>query len=122
MTRTWRPRPLVREQAKGGLWAGPLPDGPIVQLDEMAALLLETLLEATASADAYRRRSGAEGEARAVSAAEVLTLLDGVLEDVPDDAEATLEGFFAQLAASGLVEELDSSAQPVPDAATGPVA
>lgn len=122
MTRAWRPRPLVRERAEGGLWAGPLPDGPIVQLDDMAALLLETLLEATADAATRAGSTSTGGGARGVAAAEVLARLDRVLEDVPDDAEATLEGFFAQLAACGLVEELEGTPRTVTGETAGPAA
>lgn len=95
MTRAWRSRPLVREHDGRALWAGPLPDGPIVRLDDMAALLLDTLVEET---------TPGEGEGAAMTSGEILDRLRDVLEAPPADAEAVVERFFADLEAVGLAE------------------
>ncbi|MBB5832737.1 hypothetical protein [Brachybacterium aquaticum] len=103
VTRTWQPKPMVREHDGDALWAGPLPDGPIVRLDDMAALLLETLVEES--------RVGSDG-ASPLSAEHVLERLESVLVDRPVDAEETVEQFFADLERVGLVEGVEDGRDP----------
>lgn len=100
MTRAWRPRPLVQEHDGEALWAGPLPDGPIVRLDDMAALLLNTLIEEALS------RSG---ERVAFTSGEVLDGLRDAFEGLPADAEEVVERFFVDLETVGLVERVADS-------------
>lgn len=108
MTAGWRPRPLVREHDGEAMWAGPLPNGPIVRLDDVATLILETLVEETSS------RAGGNA---AVSSGDVLDSLRDALEGLPADAEGAIEQFFTELEVVGLVERVESppSAGDTPD-------
>lgn len=88
MSRRFRLRPMVHEVEDGEVWAGVLPDGPILRLGGAAAPLLAVLAE----------------QEDALDAAGVADRMRAEVEGMPEDAEQVISGFLDQLADLGLVE------------------
>ena len=95
MTR-FRLRPHVLEQDEDGVWIGALPHGPIVHLDGVGELVLETL--------GAWEDGGRTGDGAALTPAQIAAHLHASIAGMPDDAEGPIGEFLDQLVLSGLVE------------------
>lgn len=93
---------LVLDRADDGIWAAPLPTGPIMLLQGISPVILELVAEAPDP----------------VTAGEVLERLVELVDDAPEDAQALVAAHLAELCAHGVLEAVEDDAA-VPDGAPG---
>lgn len=90
--------PFAVEEDEDGLWAAPLPAGPVTRLTGAAPLILELVPDPAADAS--------DG----IDAAQVAEALRLAYEDVPGDLEAVVEQFLDERAAGGFIRDAQSFA------------
>lgn len=86
----YRLSPVVIEEDAEGLWAGGVPDGPIIHVSGSGELILEVL----------------RGHSSGVDLAGIVEQLHELFEGLPDDAVASIRDFLRMLEDIGFVDEV----------------
>ncbi|WP_114853277.1 PqqD family peptide modification chaperone [Brachybacterium sp. YJGR34] len=104
---------IVREVDGDDLWIGAVPHGPILHVEGAGAMVLAVLegrdpLTVTDPAVGALREAPlpAPGDRPVLTAAQIVDALAADIPDLPEEADASIRDFLAQLRAAGILEVL----------------